>query len=777
MFFVSYTGVDEAWATWVAEQLEAAGVEARVQAWDSPAGSNFVSWISQQMAAAERTIALCSASYFESHWGTQEWSGALADRKVVPLRVAECELPDVFKTISYKDLFGVGEATARRRLLEATGLATVERVSSGFPEGSRPAPFPGRLPGVFEVPARNLRFTGRQEMLDRVRDQLVDAGAVAVTALHGMGGVGKTQLAIEYAHRFASSYAVVWWVDAEQTALVGEQLAALAPRVGVAVSGRVDADALAVLAWLRHEGGWLVVFDNAEDPAGLRPWVSDGPGHTLVTSRHPNWTLVSEAVEVDVLARSESVELLGRQVPGIDPGIADALGGEMGDLPLALAQAAAYLGETHMSPVRYLEKFRTRRAWMLDRGLDMAYGGTINTAWSLALDQLSRSAPAAVQLLELCAQLGPDPIPIELFDDHPEVLEPPLRDVIDGTDPQSDLDDTIAAVLAYSLARRSDNTVQLHRLVATVIRNQQPPDQATDTVTAIRKVLAAHQPDGRSDDPATWPRWSQLLPHVLNAPALDLTQAATHLDRDTRNLLLEAGWAVNRRGDPETASILNTALYEAWTSALGNDHLHTLAVAHNLAHDLSDLGEAERARTIDEDVLNRRRRLLGEDAHSTLNAATTLAVDLSLLGEVERAREIDEDVLVRLRRVLGEDHPDTLMSASNLAVDLSQLGEVERAREINEDVLARRRRVLGDDHPDTLMSANNLAADLHQVGELERAREINEDVLARRRRVLGEDHPDTFRSKYNLAVDLRALGDVQAAERLEAEMEDRRRQA
>lgn len=778
MFFVSYAGPDEAWARWVAEELEAAGVVARVQVWDAPAGSNFVWWIAEQMAAADQTIALCSPTYFESHWSTQEWTGALADRKVVPLRVAECQLPEVFNVFAYRDLFGTGEAVARRRLLEAVGLAAVERVSSGFPQASEPsarAPFPGRLPEVFEVPARNLRFTGRQELLDRVRLQLIEAGAVAVTALHGLGGVGKTQLAIEYAHRYASSYDVVWWVDAEPASLIGEQLAALAPRIGVPVSGRVDADAAAVLGWLRRESGWLVVFDNAEDPAALRPWVSDGPGHTLVTSRHPNWMLLGESVEVDVLSREESMELLHRRVPDIDPQVADALGEELGDLALALEQAAAYLGETRMAPTRYLETFRTRRMWMLDRGADMAYGGTVNTALSLALEQLSRSAPAAVQLLELCANLGPDPIPIDLFEDHPDALQPPLRDVIDGTDPHSDLGDTIAALLAYSLARRSDDTLQVHRLVAAVIRTQQPPNHAAATAAIVRELVAADQPDASPEDPVSWPRWSQLLPHILNAPAFDPNQLASNLDEETRHLLINAGRVLNRRGDPKTASALHAAVHTSLRNAIGDDHPDTLSAADHLAHDLRALGEIEGALEIDEHVLERRRLMLGEDHPDTLASANNLALDLHELGDVERAREIDEDVLAGLRRVLGEDHPDTLASANNLAWDLYQLGDWQQAREIDEDVLARRRRVLGEDHPETFISASNLAVALRSVGEVERAREIDEDVLTRRRRVLGEDHPETLISANNLALDLRDLGDVQMAREINEDVLARRR--
>lgn len=234
-FFISYTGADEAWATWAAEVLEEAGRRVALQAWDSPPGANFVVWISRQMEIADRTVAICSPGYFDSHWCTQEWTGALVGRKLLPLRVADCGMPAVLATISYRDLHGLDETAARRRLLEAAGLTPVARISGGFPGRSSPtagAPFPGRLPEVFNVPPRNRHFTGRYELLDQLRLRLVGGAPVAVTALHGLGGVGRTQVAIEYAYRHAASYRLIWWVDAEQTPLVAEQLAALEPRVG-----------------------------------------------------------------------------------------------------------------------------------------------------------------------------------------------------------------------------------------------------------------------------------------------------------------------------------------------------------------------------------------------------------------------------------------------------------------------------------------------------------------------------------------------------------------
>ncbi|WP_239333033.1 FxSxx-COOH system tetratricopeptide repeat protein, partial [Frankia sp. CiP3] len=724
-FFISYTSADEAWATWVAEVLETEGRTVAVQAWDSPTGENFVLWIKLRMDTAARTIALCSPAYFDSHWCTQEWTAALAGRKLIPLRVADCTIPTVLATIGYRDLHRLDEATARRRLLEATALVPVARVSTGFPGSFTPPPapvtgtaFPGQLPTVFTVPARNRYFTGRATLLGQLRAGLADGVSIAVTALHGLGGVGKTQLAIEYAHRYAADYSLIGWIDAEQTDLIGEQLAALTPHLGLPTTGRIGDDAAAVLDWLRRHPGWLLIFDNANEPAGLRPWLPDGPGHILITSRYPGWGGLADRIDVDVLPRDEAVALLGRRIPGIGPTIADQLADDLGDLPLALEQVAAYLDTTGLAPADYLAKFRSRRAQMLTRGVDLVYGRTIDTVWSLALDRLRAHCPAAVAMLDLCAHFGPEPIPLALINDHPDLLGSPLHDVVAGTDPSADLDDILGAVLAYSLARRDSDTIQLHRLVAAVIRAHQPSALAESAASTVRALLAAHQPDGYRD-PAGWPRWAVLAPQVLTAPALHPDSPAVDIGHDARQLLLTTAYYLDARGDSRAAGTLGRILHTRWSTALGDEHPDSLAAGY------------------------------------------CIAAAYRLRGNYQAARVLNEDTLTHLRRVLGDDHPNTLTSANNLAADLHALGDLQSARELNEDTLARSRRVSGDDHPNTLRSANNLALDLHALGDHQAARTLNEDTLAHRRRILGDDHPNTLGSANNLALDLRMLGNYQ----------------
>jgi hypothetical protein len=659
----------------------------------------------------------------------------------------------------------------------------------------RPGPLPpGSVLRIWNIPARNPGFTGRDGMLAAVRDRLEAGEKAVVQALQGMGGVGKTQLVIEYAHRFAGAYDVAWWVNAEQAGLIGDQFAALGAALGCVQSGAgTEAVRAAVLADLHQRGRWLLVFDNAEDPADVRPWLPGGSGHVLLTSRERVWAEIAAPVEVDVLARPESVALLQARVTGLAVSDADRLAAQLGDLPLAVAQAAGFMAETGMPAAQYLDLLATQADKLLDQAAPgSSYPRSLAAATRLAADRLDRDDSAAAQLASVCAFLAPEPIPEDLFTSASGELPGELA--ARAADPLA-WRRTLARLARQSLARIDQRGLVMHQLTQAILRDRLTAEQAATTRACSEVILAAADP-GDPGNPVTWPRWAQLMSHLL---AADLAATGS---RGLRSMACNACGYLLSRGDTRTAhdlatdlrqhwrdglgdddeNTLTATLYLAWAlqamgryaeardldedtlarsrRVLGEDHPGTLASASNLANDLKVLGEHQAARELDEDLLARRRRVLGEDHPNTLTSVGGLATDLRELGEHQAARELDEDLLARFRRVLGEDHPNTLTSASNLAFDLANLGEHQAARELDEDTLARRRRVLGEDHSDTLTSANNLAADLRDLGEHQTARELDEDTLARRRRVLGEDHSDTLTSANNLAADLRALGEV-----------------
>jgi hypothetical protein len=581
-----------------------------------------------------------------------------------------------------------------------------------------------------------------------------------------MGGVGKTQVAAEYAHRFAGSYDLAWWINADQDALIGDQAASLGLALGCVPAGTAnEAVRAAVLAELRQRGRWLLIFDNAEAPADVTPWLPGGGGHVLITSREHGWHEVATPIEIDVLTRAESIEMFQRRVPGLSETDADRLATELGDLPLAIAQAAGFIADTGTPASQYLDLLRTRARQLLDRSAPGSYPRSLAAATALIADRLAGSDPAAAELATLCAFLAPELIPEYLFTGAAGLLPGELA--ARAADPLA-WRQTLAHMSRQSLARVDHRGLQMHRLTQAILRDRLTPARAAATRRCTEAILAAGDP-GDPPDPDTWARWALLMPHVLAADLGGSDSPAL------RELVRRVCWYLIERGDARTARDLIGTLHRQWRERLGDDHEHTLMAAHFLAWALWELGRYAESRDLNRDTLARHRRVRGEDHPDTLNSAHNLAMDLRMLGEARAARDLDRDTLDRYRRSQGQDHLSTLRSASNLAADLRALGEARAARDLDQDTLERRRRVLGHDHPDALNSAHNLAMDLRALGEAQAACDLDQDTLERRRRVLGHDHPDTLKSAHNLAMDLRALGEARAARDLDQDTLERRR--
>ncbi len=727
-FFISHAGSDRAWAEWVAWQLTEAGYTVELDVWDWAPGRNFVTAISDALASSDRVVALWSAEYFaRSRYTTEEWASALlnvpgiGESRLVPLRVEDipaAEVPGILRPLLFSDLFGLDAEQARKVLLDAVAGPRRPDRAPVFPGRGTPASssrlggsgprLPGSVPRAWNIPARNPGLTGRDELLVTVRERLLSGDKAAVQALHGTSGVGKTQIAVEYAHRFAGAYDLAWWVDAEQPGLIGEQFAALASALGHPQAGAdTEAARLTVLRELRDRSRWLLVFDNADDPHDLMRWLPGGSGHALITSRQSGWAEIAVPLEVDLFARGESIALLRDRVAGLTEADAGRLAAQLGDLPLALAQAAGYLAETGTTAGEYLRLVRDRASQILGRGTPASYPQSLAATIQLLADKLARDDPAAAQLANLCAFLAPEPVPESLFGAASAELAGELA--ARAADPLA-WQETLAHLARPALARIDQRGLHMNRLTQAILRDRLTPAEAAAARERTEAILAANDPaDPRN--PGTWPSWARLMPHVL---AADL--AVTN-NPGLRSMACHACGYLLARGETPAGYDLARTLRQHWRERLGEDDEHTLTATHYLARALRDMGRYSEARALNQDTLTRRRRLLGADHPDTLTSANSLAIDLARQGEYQPARELDEDTLARRRRVLGADHLDTLASANNLAVRLRDLGEYQPARELDEDTLARLRRVLGADHPATLTSASNLAIDLARQGE------------------------------------------------------------
>jgi hypothetical protein len=325
-FFISHAGRDTAWAEWLARQLQDAGYRVELDVWDWAPGEDFVARMQTALERADRLLAVCTEAYFASAFGGAELRAAFAGSaaaqgRIVPVLVEPVTLPPLYAPLIHVDLTGLDEAAAAARLRA--------RLAGGRPASAPPFPragpaptdrpgFAGRLPAVWKVPPRNPRFTGRDGMLTELRRRL-HAGETTLTvqALYGLGGVGKTQLALEYAHRFAADYQLVWWIDAEQPVLIPDQLTRLAARLDLPAGPTVGDTVERLMAELRHRDRWLLILDNAERPGDIADYRPGGAGHVLITSRNPGWGALGGRLEVNVLARAETIALLRARIPAL----------------------------------------------------------------------------------------------------------------------------------------------------------------------------------------------------------------------------------------------------------------------------------------------------------------------------------------------------------------------------------------------------------------------------------------------------------------------------
>ena len=608
----------------------------------------------------------------------------------------------------------------------------------------RPGPLAGREQLLADLDARLAPDPGHPEP--------------RVAALCGLGGAGKTSVAVEYAHRHLTEVGVCWQFAAEDPAVLAAEFAVLAAQLG----GRDLADARdpvaavhAVLA--RAEGGWLVVFDNVPDLAAVEAFLPPaGPGRVLVTSQSQHWP-AGWAVQVPVLDPDVAARFLAARTGDTDQEAALELAEGLGGLPLALEQAAAYMQATGTPLARYLPLFRARQGDLLARGEAAGHREHTAATLGLALTRLERDAPAAAGLLRLLAFLAPEPVPLDLLLAQHNAAEHLEAEIV-GTvgpllgDPLAAAD-AVAALRRYSLAAPAgDGLVQVHRLVQAVTRAQLTADQAGQWHQAAAAIVEAAVPaDGRP--PGAWRACALLLPHARTV--LDLTSDG----------IWQVAEALGYSGSYQAARDMFTLIAGAYrdSGVFGPEHRDTLTARHELASWTGNAGDAAGARDQLAALLPVRERVSGPEHPHTLVARNQLARRTGEAGDAAGARDQCAVLLPLTERVSGPEHPDTLAARANLAYWTGQAGDAAGARDQYAALLPLTERVSGPEHPDTLTTRANLASLTGQAGDAAAARDQYAALLPVRERVQGPEHPHTLTARANLARWTGQAGDAAGA--------------
>ena len=673
------------------------------------------------------------------------------------------------------------------------------------------AKLPDTIDTIWDVPfRRNPFFTGREEILMYLYTVFTGSKVAALTqaqAINGLGGIGKTQIAVEFAYRFKNLYNAVLWVNASSRDTFMADFVALAALLRLPEQHEQDQEIVvaAVKRWLMINKSWLLILDNVEDVKLVMEFLPvQWEGNILLTTRLQALGTIAKSIEVEKMGTDEGVKLLLRRTRILDSDVSpDSLSQQaqkppceaveivstLDGLPLALDQAGAYIEETRCGFQGYLNLYNTRRKELLQRRgtLPTDHPASVAGTWSLSFQQVEQINPAAADLLCLLAFLYPDAIPEELITEGAVELGPVLGPF--AMDPLK-IDATLETLLRYSLIRRNPDAhlLSIHRLVQAVLKDSM--DKSLQSIWAERAIRAINRAFPDVDFP-TWEQCRRYLPHAqISASYLQeygflfpeaarlLNQAANYLIVQAQytqaELLLQKAQAIREQildpAHPDTALALNDLgilylnqgryqqaqplLYQALAirqQALGSEHPATATSLDNRALLYYYEGKYAAAGQDFEQALYIRRRILQPYHSDIASSLDHLAELFTIQGKYAEAEKLYLQALEIQENLLGPDHPDVARTLNNLAKLYRAQGEYAEAEKLYLQALEIQEKLLGPDHPDVARTLNNLARLYRAQGEYSKAEPKYQRALAIRESVFGPNHPLVAESLYSLA--------------------------
>jgi tetratricopeptide (TPR) repeat protein len=697
-FFISYNRADHIWAEWIAWELEEAGYTTILQAWDFLPGSNFVVEMQKAVTQAERTIAVLSPDYLNARYTQPEWAAAFAQDPtgqnglLLPVLVRTCDVTGLLGPIVHIDLVELEESKARDSLL--SGVRPRVHDERLKPPG-RPI-FPGsvqrsvseqpRFPGAVQSSwwnisqRRNAFFTGRESILNALHTTLLACGRAAVS---GFGGIGKTQIAIEYAYRYRAEYRAVLWASAASSETLITDFTAIARLLRLPVKEIKEQSQIiaAVKEWLGSETRWLLILDNADIPDLLEEFLPLQPqGHILLTSRAQVFDRlgIGQPIEPGEMAPDEASQFVLKRTGRLSAGPAELaaaqeLARELGYLPLALEQAGAFIAKHKSSFRDYLASYRSKGIELLKRlgPVTGEYRESVATTWQLNFEQVEQASAAAADLLRASAFFSPDKIPLDLVRrGAPELGTALALALVDVDDDPTILDEILEPLTQYSLIRRDidDESYAIHRLVQMVLKHQM--DEVARRQWAERCVRALNRTFPNSREITAWPSCERLLPHAL--VCAEFVRKVGLTSPEASLLCNQAGVYLHERGRYQEAEPLHQQALAIREQALGPQH---------------------------------------PDVATSLN---NLALLYRAQGKYGEAEPLYQRALAIWEQTLGPQHPNVATSLNNLALLYHDQDKYGEAEPLYQRALAIWEQTLGPRHPNTMTCRDNLAA-LHRA--------------------------------------------------------------
>jgi tetratricopeptide (TPR) repeat protein len=616
------------------------------------------------------------------------------------------------------------------------------------------------LPPIWNIPyPHNLFFIGREDLLSRIHTQFQQGQATARSqpqAMSGLGGIGKTQIAVEYGYRFRQDYQAVLWARAETREVLISSYVALASLLKLRDRDAQDQQITvrAVKEWLQTYREWLLILDNADELSLLPEFLPPAPsGHLLLTTRAAALGGLAQRLEVEAFSIEEGSLFLLRRAGLLAPTApleqattaeqeqAALITQELGGLPLTLDQAGAYLEETGASPAEYLQLYRDHRTELLNerRGLVADHPEPVATTWSLSFARIEERSQAAAYLLRLCAFLAPDAIPEEIITQGAPHVNATLAPLASDT---FLLHQAIEVARAYSLVRRDPRTgtLSMHRLVQAVLRDAMSAKNAKQwMVWTVNAVNAAFPTAVKFDN---WPLCDRCLPHALlcahwiEQAQIDSTEAI--------HLLNEAGYYLTERGRYVEAEFLYRRGLVICERQLNAEDPRIAYILTNLGYLYIRQGKYLEAEPLLQRALAIQERQLGAQHLDTANTLESLASLYRNQGKYEEAEPFYQRVFAIRWQQLGIDHPFTAISLNNLALNYVEQGKDAEAESLLTKALQTFEQQQNTEQPNTAGSLNNLGQLYMRQGRYEEAEPLLKRSLEICEQILGQIHPHTL---------------------------------
>jgi tetratricopeptide (TPR) repeat protein len=791
----------------LANRLRQDGVDATIDQYEASPPEGWPVWMERQVRESDFVLVICTETYLKRAERREEpdkghgvmWESVLTyqqiydagsrNEKFIPVLLAGDEhshIPAPLKSATsykcttddeYKELYrrltdqldinkpALGSLKAlppREKKQHIQALAPAG--TTVFPTTQRLTPETQAASELWNVPhERNPVFTGRSDILDTLRANLVANGK---QALYGLGGIGKTQIAAEYTYRYRHEYKAVLWAFADSEQSLSTSCIQIAKVLDLPVQSLAEQAVIvgAVKRWLEQSNSWLLILDNLDHPEIVQGFLPrQCHGHILLTSRAHVFQVLSimKPVEVTELPPEAAREFLlkrtWREASSENVKDIDALAAELGYFPLALEQAGAFIYENQASFENYLKSFRKRRLALLGqyRPVIGGYKETVATTWAINFAELEKF-PASAGILSLSAFLSPSVIPLELLEGGKAEVGEPLASKLQGVleDPVL-LDELLKPLADYSLIRRNlaARSYSIHPLVQEVIRDNM--DSSTQRLWAERTVRAVSagfpEPEFKN-----WLQCERLLSHVLLCAKYVTNYNFEFLPAAT--LMRNAGLYLHERAQYTEAEVLYQRALAMREKAWGQNHPDTADSLNKLAWLYHDQGKYAKSEPLSEHALEVSEKVFGPEHPETATSVNNLAALYHTQGRYEKAESLYKRALTIKERALGSEHADTAKSLNNLAALYRSQGRDEEAEPLYHRALRIREKIHGVQHPDTATGMNNMAMLYRGQGRFGEAEPLCHQALQIKERALGPEHPDTATSLHNLAGIYQAQG-------------------